>query len=171
MGLFVNRILILLAVVALAACTTNAIKHDRSADRLEVAEAVFRALFRNNDSANMAGKVAAAICFNNRDPGSGFLERFSDLSVPFPRKAGLFVPVIPCSLVRYSSDTGESLHARTNQPVIVFTFLEVRFRHDGSAIAEGSYFEAGLSAAGYTFKLRQVDGKWIVASQSMDWIS
>jgi hypothetical protein len=42
---------------------------------------------------------------------------------------------------------------------------------DGSVDAVGGYYEANLSASGNVYRLKKINGKWVVVADEMKWIA
>ena len=151
------RYAIAFLAVLLCACTTV---HFRSADEMQIAEAVFRSLYAKNASAEQANKVGASLCVNGKDPPPEFLARLKDLKPE----------ALSCSDHQFDEQRGEIVKRGTSDPVISFWVSDISISQ-GTATASGSYYEAPLSSASYAFKLALVDGKWVVTARKMLWIS
>jgi len=139
------------------------------APRIEVAadddlrEAVFRHLFDHNASGQQ--KTAKVFCLQieeNQDPSPELLRRFEG-NEPRVKKASL------C--------TSKPGHARggvvdeTGAPGLIFRVDTIQHPDENTAVVEGGYFEAGLSASGNVYELAREGNQWIVKKDTMRWIS
>ena len=102
------------------------------------------------------------ISVGEKDPSDDFLKRFADV----PR------------MVKKRSEAEISKEVRmpvvdkkTQEHGIIFYVDRIRWLSDVSAEVQGGYHCDGLCGAGITFRLGLVDGKWVVKSEGMNWIS
>ena len=125
----------------------------------DVAEAVFRHMFRKNASG--AQQKAGVYCLEvrNGDPDAAFLARFHDITKP----------------VRKASDCEGSSHGvfekATHRSGLMFRVESVAWTDADGAKASGGYFEGGESASGNTYTLARHAGAWRVVKDVMNWIS
>jgi hypothetical protein len=125
----------------------------------DVAEVVFRHLFRKNASG--AQQEAGIYCLKvrNRDPDPAFLARFHDIATP----------------VRKASDCQVSSHGvfekTTHRSGLLFRVESVTWTNADGAKASGGYFEGSESASGNTYSLERHASAWRVVRDVMNWIS
>lgn len=98
---------------------------------------------------------------NGKDPSDDFISRFRD---------------IPRIIKKISSTKPEKgphtpVDKSTHQRGIIFSADSIRWSSKDSAKVEGGYYCGGLCAAEITFKVRRENGKWVVKSSHMNWIS
>jgi hypothetical protein len=138
--------------------------------RIEVAaaeddlrEAVFRHLFDHNASGQQ--KNAKVFCLQiegKQDPSPELLRRF-DGNEPRVTKASL------CTFKR-GSGRG-AVQDETGAPGLIFRVDSIQHPTADTAVVEGGYFEAGLSASGNVYELVKDGTRWIVKKDTMRWIS
>jgi len=102
------------------------------------------------------------VSVGKKDPSDDFLKRFAD----FPR------------VVKRRSEAEISKQERmpvvdrkTRERGIIFYIDSIRWLNDTSVEVEGGYHCDGLCGAGITFKVGFANGKWVVKSEAMKWIS
>jgi hypothetical protein len=103
------------------------------------------------------------ISVDRHDPSNELLWRFKDI----PRK------IKPASKGKFVKELfpGWLCDVHTNERVISFGVGPIHWVSANQVEVEGGYYCGGLCAAGLTFQLSRVDGKWVVKRQSMKWIS
>jgi hypothetical protein len=172
------RRVVLLFLVASAAWCQEAATKKQVAEEEDIREAVIRHQMRGWISgseeslakAKEANEKAVAkemnfkiffVSVNSKDPTDDFIKQLQN---------------IPRTIKKASaSETIEWIHAvvdkATGQRGIIFSADAIRWKSKNSVEVEGGYYCDGLYGAGMTFKLRLVNGKWIVKSAGMRWIS
>jgi hypothetical protein len=129
----------------------------------DVREAVFRHLFDHNASGLQ--KTARVYCLQieeNHDPSPELLRRF-DGSEPRVTNASR------CTFEQ--SHTRSGVVDETGAPGLIFRVDTIVHPAENTAIVEGGYFEAGLSASGNVYELVRDGARWIVTKDTMKWIS
>ena len=135
------------------ATQANAVEDDPEDD---IREAVFRHLFRNNASALQGdAQVYCLQLHGDADPGEALLRRF----------AGHRPPVVKASACRLDPAKGVT-EQTTGRRGLIFRIDSIR-RTGDEAIAEGGYFEAGLSASANRYVVRRIAGRWQVVDDAM----
>lgn len=131
-------------------------------DAAQVSEAVFRHLFANNASG--AQGDASVYCLrvdDARDPGAALLARFATDR-----------PLVVAGSACVESSDGVFLRSAGAgaQPGLIFTVSEIEVEGD-RATASAAYFEGGMSAASYGYRLRKTATGWEVIEQVLFMIS
>ncbi|MGO4552069.1 hypothetical protein AB4059_13355 [Lysobacter sp. 2RAF19] len=166
-----RTIALALSLTMLTACATPpdapdtgtaAAVHD---DKLDIAEQVFRSLLGKTDATDMANRKPAVLCFaRDRSPNDAFMARFHDLAPRVHRcadgKTGKAAREMPEFQLR-----------KTNEPAVQFSVGDIDFVSPTHAKAKAAYYEAGLSAGGWTFELDKTASGWVVTKREMDWVS
>jgi hypothetical protein len=136
---------------------TNA---ERQTQEDDIRETIFRHLFDHNAS-GLQQKAAVYFLSLGREryPSEEFLERFKDHK-----------PTVK-SAIESSHNARGVVDKKTGKPGLIFSIHEIKWVSEKEIEAKGSYYEAGLSAAGYTYQSVKEQGKWIVRNQTMNWIS
>ena len=78
-------------------------------------------------------------------------------------------PTVTAS-IEVVSDSGEALDKATGRPVRLWS-VEVRELRGDRATAFVTWHYANLAAGGHTVQLQRQDGRWVVTSEKMDWVS
>ncbi len=129
----------------------------------DLREAVFRHLFDHNASGQQ--KTAKVYCLQvegKQDPSPELLRRFEGNE---PR-------VTKASLCTFKSGAGRgAVQDETGAPGLIFRVDTITHAEGGTAVVEGGYFEAGLSASGNVYELVKEGNQWIVKKDTMRWIS
>jgi hypothetical protein len=101
------------------------------------------------------------VSIDGEDPSDDFIDRFRD------------IPRIVKKISSAEPDKGPHtpVDKSTHQTGIIFSADSLRWSSKNSAKVEGGYYCGGLCAAGITFKVRRENGKWVVKSSHMNWIS
>ena len=146
-----------------------------SADDLAIFEAVFRHQFRNNvsgqrDVAYFFLTLSTSpdrrtddyfpISLHEADPPPELLNRFKHEDVK----------VLGASLAR----TGLLTHVRhkdTEEDGLIFYIVDVVRLEKDTAEVRGGYYANGRSSSGNTYRVVRSGGRWVVTSESMNWIS
>jgi hypothetical protein len=100
----------------------------------------------------------SAYVFNGRGFTSQLVAAFRD-----------HMPVVTAG-IRISTKSGEARNAKTGKRVKLWSVRTDEPQGD-EATAYVSWYVATLGGAGHTLHLRRNDGKWIVESEKMDWVS
>lgn len=164
-----RTIALAMSLVMLTACAsqpdaTASVAHD---DKLDIAEQVFRSLLGKNESTDPANQKPAVRCFDReRNPDDAFMARFHDFA---PR-------VHRCSEGKVGTlDGGRGMSEfqlrKTNTPALRFNVSDIKLVSPTHATAKAGYFEAGLSAGGWTFELDKTASGWVVTKREMNWVS
>ena len=130
-----------------------------AADRLDLAEAVFRYQFDRNASGQQKNCDYFFIRLESEDPLPELLGRFAEYT---PK-------VVPGSDAARSS-RGVS-HKTLGGKGLIFHIDDITWLDDNTADVDGGYYEAGLSSSGNTYRVERRDGKWVVIKDTMHWIS
>jgi hypothetical protein len=101
------------------------------------------------------------VSINGKDPSDEFINRFQDI----PRS------IRKLSSVEHSKTARTPLDKTTHLTGIIFDVEKLRWLDRDSAEVNGGYYCGGLCAAGITFTVRRENGKWVVKSSQMNWIS
>jgi hypothetical protein len=129
----------------------------------DIREAVFRHLFEHNASGQQrAAKVFCLQAEEKRDPSPELLRRFEG-NEPRVKKASL------CTFAHGRGRGG--VQDETGAPGLIFRVDSIQRTGPDSAVVEGGYFEAGLSASGNVYELARESGRWVVKKDTMRWIS
>lgn len=129
----------------------------------DIREAVFRHLFEHNVS-GLQG-AARAFCLQiegEADPSPELLRRFEG-NEPRVKKASL------CSTGH--GPRGGRVQDELGAPGLIFRVDSIQRTGPDSAVVEGGYYEAGLSASGNLYELARESGRWVVKKDTMRWIS
>jgi hypothetical protein len=59
----------------------------------------------------------------------------------------------------------------TGKKGVHFSIDEMVSEPGDSVRVKARYYEGTMSAAGYTYTLKKVEGRWIIIKREMDWIS
>ena len=149
-------------VLAVTGCASSGPVQSSGDAQLDVYAAVFQVLMEHNASAEMLNKKGIVLCLPEQtDPDALFLRRFSANSPP----------VYPCSASHNVGRANESVLASSGEPVIIFSVAMPTTLTETQATVTGSYYEASLSAAVYSFTLERRKGVWVVVSRHMSAIS
>ncbi|HSZ64556.1 MAG TPA: hypothetical protein VK828_22350 [Terriglobales bacterium] len=172
-------IALLFVFTSVATCQPNTPASQRSTDGQDIREAVIRkqmedwikssdrneAEAKDNEEKAIAKKLNFRIFFvslDGEDPSDEFLAKFKDV----PR------------IVKKVSDSEIGKVQRmpvvdksSGERGIIFSADKVHWRSKDSAEVEGGYHCDGLCGAGLRFRVKRENGKWIVKSSKMDWIS
>jgi hypothetical protein len=129
----------------------------------DIREAVFRHLFEHNASGQQrAAKVYCLQIEGKADPSPELLLRFEGNKPPVKR----------ASLCTFSHGSARgAVQDETGAPGLIFRVDSIQRTGPDSAVVEGGYFEAGLSASGNIYELARESGRWIVTKDTMRWIS
>lgn len=101
------------------------------------------------------------VSIDGKDPSDEFVDRFRD---------------IPRSIRKVSSAKPEKgPHTPTDRTTgmtgIIFDAGKIHWLSKDVAELEGGYYCGGLCAAGITFEVERENGKWVIKSSRMNWIS
>ncbi len=130
----------------------------------DIREAVFRHLFAHNASGlqNHADAYYLSVGPFWFDPGEGFLKRF----------AGHKPPVRKFSECRPPDEfPGRPRNIKTGREGLIFRVRFIRRVGLQEFEVKGGYYEGFLSASGNTYRVRLMNGCWVVVRDRMDWIS
>jgi len=129
----------------------------------DIREAVFRHQFELNASG--AGSDVGARCIGvgdrAQDPSETFLARF----------VGIVPPVLKSTDCAMDQTRTHLVVVASGQPALRFNCAEIHRRWDGSVDAEGGFYAGNLSASGNEYRLKKVNGKWIVVSDKVNWVA
>lgn len=98
---------------------------------------------------------------DGKDPSDDFIKRFADV----PRTIKKVSEEVP------NKGPHQPIDKSTRRAGIVFSAEHLRWSCSDSVELEGGYYCGGLCAAGTTYKLRRENGKWVIKSSQMNWIS
>lgn len=130
----------------------------------DIREAAFRHLFRHNGSGlqDSADAYYLAVGLFGLDPSDGFMKRFRDHKPPV-RKASECLPP--------DSFPDRPRNVKTGREGLVFRVTFARRVGLREFEIKGGYYEGALSASGNTYRVRLVNGRWVIVSDRLDWIS
>jgi len=120
---------------------------------------------KDDDDKAIAKRLNFKIFFvsvEGQDPSDEFMARFKDVPRIVKKLSGSEIgkvqrmPVVDKS----SGERG-----------IIFLANKVHWRSKDSADVEGGYHCNGLCGAGLRFRVKRKNGKWIVMSSKMEWVS
>jgi hypothetical protein len=135
-------------------------KHVRAAQEDNIREAVFRYVFLHNASGLQQNAQVFCLSVNGRDPTAMFMSRFRNEK---PR------------VLRSSECAKEGWNGvrdrETGEEGLLFDLAGIYWYSDDEVFADGSYYSAPLSAAGYSWRVLREGSGWIVKSEHMHWIS
>jgi hypothetical protein len=136
----------------------------RQAEALDIYEVTFRYLFQKNASGQQQKAGAYFIHIGDElkmaDPDDGFMKRFADVKPPVKRYS-------ECE----SSMERGVVEKSTGVKGLSFGVGKLKWISDTEVEISGGYYEAGLSSAGYTYRLKKTSGKWAVEKETMTFIS
>lgn len=169
---------VMLAVVITVQGLAQDVTANRKADEEDIYALVIRSQMeewiRGGDKAEAEAKGASDkaitkqlnfpvffVSINGEDPSDAFMKRFDDLPRTI-RKASREVP-----------DKGP--HTPTDKSTvktgIVFDAEKLKWHNKDLVEVQGGYYCGGLCAAGITFTVKRENGKWMINSSHMNWIS
>lgn len=126
----------------------------------DIREAVFRSLFAKNASGMKANAKGYYITIEKADPSPEFLGRFEGNSPPVKKGS------------HATSNKSEGVVDKvTGERGLRFGAGRIEWLSETHVRLDATYYEAGLSAAGYTFELKLISDKWTVINRKMNWIS
>jgi hypothetical protein len=133
------------------------------ADDDDLREAVLRHLFEHNASGQQRSARVFCLQIEGRsDPSPELLRRFDGNDPPVKRGS-------LCTYPRGSARGG--VEDETGAPGLIFRIDSIEHTGPDSAVVEGGYFEAGLSASGNIYDVARESGRWVVKRDTMQWIS
>ena len=156
-----RSLLLVVSLLALAACNRSGMHEAVNDPALDVQEAVFRYQFEHNASGRK--QSADFYCLGLRDkqdPPEELMRRF----------AGHSPKVFPASQCTTDARSGVS-HGIMSGEGLVFSITEIKWISDSEVEVSGGYYEGGLSSSGNIYRLKRVAGKWQVHEDTMEWIS
>ena len=166
--------LVLISVQSLAQDVTTSRRVDEEAIYALVIRSQMEQWIRDGDKNEAEAKDASDkaiakrlnfiiffVSVNGGDPSDAFMKRFDDLPRTI-RKASSEVP-----------DKGPHtpVDKSTGKTGIVFEAEKLQWRNKDLAEVQGGYYCGGLCAAGITFTIKRENGKWVIKSSHMNWIS
>jgi hypothetical protein len=133
----------------------------RTGQQENIREAAFRYLFHHNASGLQQTARAFCLSIQERDPTPAFLERFHDERISV-------LPLSACS-----QEGWRGVHVRKSGDEAIWFDLAAQpyWSTNFEVFIDGSYYEAPLSSAGYTWRLVRHNISWGIASGRMLWIS
>lgn len=152
-------IVIGMAILALVGCVATPQSPQASAsDRCHIAEAALRHLLDEHSDSGA-----------ERDHFSAYvIERGEFTAELVAALRGHRPPVV--ADIEVSIESGQAIDKATGKPVKKWS-VGIRKLHGDRAIAYVTWYSGNLAAGGHTIHLRRKDGRWIVASEKMEWIS
>ena len=133
----------------------------RDAQQDNIRESAYRYLFRNNDSGLQQTARVFCISIQERDPSPSFLARFRNERIP----------VIPLNACSWRGLGGVSVRSSGEEGLWFDMTAGIYWTNSFEVYVDGSYYEAPLSAAGYTWRLIRRGNSWVVVFERMKWIS
>jgi len=166
-------------LTSIAACQGSVPVDQRSTEEQDIREAVLRKQMedwiKSGDKAEAEAKeetekaIARMLNFriffisiNDKDPADDLMSRFKDIQRVIKKLSASEIskaqrmPVVDKS---------------SRQRGIIFSADKVRWHGKDSAEVEGGYRCDGLCGAGSKFRVNRENGKWVVKSSTMEWIS
>ncbi|MUV14358.1 hypothetical protein [Noviluteimonas gilva] len=135
-------------------------------DRLDIAEQIFRSLLGKNEATDLANDKPAVLCLDGKhSPNDAFMARFKDVAPRVHRCADGKTGMLK------GTRMPEFQLRKTNEPALQFVVSDIDIKSPTHATARAEYYEAALSAGGWTFELDKTAAGWVVTSRKMDWIS
>lgn len=117
-------------------------------ESLDICEVVFRYQFKHNASTLQDNAKAYFISILGQDPSDEFLSRFSGNTPPVGNGSEFAI--------------GEGL---------VFCISSINRIDEDTVQVSGGYYEAELSSSNHIYTVVRKNGKWVVESDEMQWIS
>lgn len=128
---------------------------------LDLLEAVFRHQFDHNASGSGRNVDYFFLALDaDEDPPPELLERF----------AGETPEALPVSLAERTFEEGVK-HRERGGRGLIFRISSIDWVDEEEAVVEGGYYEAPLSSSGNTYQVERRDGRWVVISDRLNWIS
>jgi hypothetical protein len=136
----------------------------RQAEELDIYEVTFRYLFEHNASGQQQGAGAYFLQIGEEattdDLDDVFMKRFADVK-----------PSVKRASESESSAEKGVIDKSTGVKGLLFNVGKPKWISDTEVEMSGGYYEAGLSSAGYTYRLKKTSGKWAVEKETMGFIS
>ena len=126
----------------------------------DVAEALFRHQFQHNASAVQTNAAAYFLSIRGQDPDPVFLKRFDGNTPPVKMKSE-----------HGMNKKGVVVDPKSGRHALIFKIEGITMKSSDEAIVCGGYGEGPMSASGNTYILKKENGKWVVTSDKMRWIS
>ncbi len=127
---------------------------------LDVLEAVFRYQMEHNASSPGARDCYFLELADKHDPPPALLARFVGSSPPVEPLSAADPELYPSVHHKGKTDHGVILRLRS-----------LSWIDDDTVELDGGYYQASLSSSGNTYRAVRRDGKWVVVSDKMRWIS
>jgi hypothetical protein len=134
----------------------------RQSQEDDIREAVFRWQFDHNVSGQQkkAKVYFLAVGEKYSDPSDQFIKRFADNKPPVRKRS------------ECTADAGKGvLDKKTGEQGLLFHVTSIKWKSDAQVEVEGGYYEAGLSASGNIYTLKNERGKWKVTNDKLVEIS
>jgi len=128
----------------------------------DIREAVFRWQFDHNLSGQQKKAKVYFLSVGDKygDPSDEFIKRFADNKAPVRKRS-------ECTV-----DAGKGvLDKKTGEQGLIFNVTRIQWKSDTEVEVEGGYYEAGLSASGNIYTLKNERGKWKVTNDKLVEIS
>ena len=134
----------------------------RQSQEDDIREAVFRWQFDHNVSGQQkkAKVYSLAVGEKYSDPSDQFMKRFADNQPPVRKRS------------ECNADAGKGvLDKKTGEQGLLFHVTSIKWKSDAQVEVEGGYYEAGLSASGNIYTLKNERGNWKVTNDKLVEIS
>lgn len=153
------RLFAIICLLALVGCAqTPPPYHSASTDRYQIAEAALRYLMDAHSSHGVES-----------DHYSAYVIQRGEFTSQLPSAFANYKPRVAAN-IQVSTESGAAVDKATGKPVKLWSVRVIEIRDD-RATAGVSWYSGSLAAGGHTLHLRRKDGRWIVESEKMDWIS
>jgi len=153
------RTLVITLLLTLTGCAPASLQHTTSLpDRYYVAEAALHYML---DSHSKSG--------SERDFYSAYVLEQGEFTAELLKSFPNYHPPVSTS-IEVSTESGGAVDKATGKPVKLWS-VKVQEVRGERATAYVSWYSGNLAAGGHTIKLSRKNGKWVVTSEKMNWIS
>jgi hypothetical protein len=155
-----SKIVCLVSLTILGCARTSPRTHSLDSDRYEIAEAALRYLMEAHSGHGVERNYYSAYVIEGGEFTSRLVAAFADYKPSVV--AGAEVEII--------AESGEARDKATGNRVKLWSVTVVKICGD-RATAGVSWYSANLASAGHTIHLRRKNGRWVVESEQVNWIS
>lgn len=127
-------------------------------DRYYVAEAALRYMLDRHSQSGSERDFYSAYIIEKGEFTAELVESFRNYHPPVTTN------------IEVSTESGGAVDKATGKPVKLWS-VKVQEVHGDRAIAGVGWYSGNLAAGGHTIKLKRKSGKWVVTSETMNWIS
>lgn len=164
-----NHFALLTATSLLFGCTNPIPTVGRGVEESLAREAVFRYQFDRNASAIKENAKVYCLAFLTLDPTKGLIK--IDPDDEFIQRFAGHVPPVKRNSACDINDRVGVIDRTSGGPGLLFDTGAISWISGTEMQVDGGYYEAPLSSSGNSFRLKKVDGKWLVVQERMKWIS